>query len=259
MLRRAALQAKITRAEQVFDAAVQLAQHPDPGNTARSTPIMLFRHEWVAAGESAYRSLEQGTSTPIDLGMNIVAIRMHARTTGAMGRALSTVEAIAGVTWDASGHPTLPPRPTTREAAIGLADLLLEAGERQRGERLLDEILSRMRDELERQGRPVMWYWRWYPLALALAGHRDDAVAMLQRGVAANGLAFDAWFSFDVEPGYDPLRADPRFVEMVRTVHGRLLEQRREVARLRASGAIPDRHAEDGGEPAATRTAGLRP
>ena len=44
----------------------EIADDPPPGNAARTTPILLYRREWLDAGESAYRSLAQGTSTPID-------------------------------------------------------------------------------------------------------------------------------------------------------------------------------------------------
>jgi TolB-like protein/DNA-binding winged helix-turn-helix (wHTH) protein/Flp pilus assembly protein TadD len=74
-------------------AATELAEDPHPGNVARRTPILLFNRDWIGAGESAYRSLEQGTSSPIDLGLDVAAIRMHARTTGAVGRARRAVEA----------------------------------------------------------------------------------------------------------------------------------------------------------------------
>jgi len=252
--RRALIRAYLTVGD--ADAALQVAEDPDPGNTARRTPILLFKRDWVAAGESAYRSIEQGTSAPMDLGMDVAAIRMHARTTGAVERARRTLESMSGVTWDASGHPSLPLRPATREEAIGYAALLLEAGEGERGERLLEKILSRMHDEIEREGRSVMWYWRWHPIAMALAGHNDDAITLLQRAVAANAATPEAWYYFDVEPAYDALRADPRFVEMMTTVQVRLQAERRELARLRESGVVPDRHIEEESEPARVRTAG---
>ena len=69
------------------EAASEIAGNPPPGNAARTIPILLYRREWLAAGESAYRSLAQGTSTPIDNRIDVIAIRMHARTSGAVERA----------------------------------------------------------------------------------------------------------------------------------------------------------------------------
>jgi TolB-like protein/Tfp pilus assembly protein PilF len=240
-------------------AATELAEDPHPGNVARRTPILLFNRDWIGAGESAYRSLEQGTSSPIDLGLDVAAIRMHARTTGAVGRARRAVEALAGVTWDPSGRPSLPLRPSTREAAIALADLLLQAGDRERGGRLLGELLSRMESEIEREGRHVMWYWKWHPVALALAGRHDDAIALIGRAVSANAATTDAWYLFEIEPACEGLRADPRFIEMSAAVRRRLQAERREIERLRAAGIIPERDAGELGPPAATRRASAAP
>jgi adenylate cyclase len=234
-------------------AALQLADEPQSGNAARRTPILLYRREWRNAGESAYRSLAQGTSTPIDNGIDVAAIRMHARTTGEVGRARRTLEALAGVTWDASGRPALPKRPATRETAIGLADMLLEGGDRERGRLLLEAILSQMRHEIERGGRHEMWYRKSHSIALALAGRNDEAIAMLQRVLAGNAGWTDAWF-FEVEPAYDALREDPSFIELLTSVRARVQTERRELERLRAAGLVPDR-GKDLDESPGTRTA----
>jgi hypothetical protein len=103
-----------------------------------------------------------------------------------------------------------------------------------------------------------MWYWRWHPIAMALAGHNDDAITLLQRAVAANAATPEAWYYFDVEPAYNALRADPRFVEMMTTVQVRLQAERRELARLRESGVVPDRHIEEASEPALPDHPGAR-
>jgi hypothetical protein len=216
-------------------------------------PILLYRREWRNAGESAYRSLAQGTSTPIDNGIDVAAIRMHARTTGEVERARRTLAAFAGVTWDASDRPTLPKRPATRETAIGLADMLLEGGDQERGRLLLDAILSQMRQEIEGGGRHEMWYRKPHTIALALAGRNDEAIAMLQR-VLASHAGVDAWFFFEVEPAYDALREDPRFIELLTAVRAQAQKERRELERLRAAGLVPDR-GKDLDESVGTRTA----
>ena len=236
------------------EAASEIAGNPPPGNAARTIPILLYRREWLAAGESAYRSLAQGTSTPIDNRIDVIAIRMHARTSGAVERARRALEALAGVKWDASGRPTLPQR-LNRENAIGLADMLLEVGDQERGRLLLEAILAQTRYEIERKGRHEMWYWTWNSIALALAGRNDEAIAMLQRQVASGAGTPDAWFYFEVEPAYDALRHDPRFIEMLALVRAQAQAERRELERLRAAGLVPDRENDERNEPAPTRTA----
>ena len=142
-----------------------------------------------------------------------------------------------------------------RENAIGLADLLLRAGDQERGGLLLEAILSRTRHEIERGGRHERWFWRWHPIALALAGRNDEAIAMLQRQVASGSGTPDAWFYFEVEPAYDALRRDPRFAEMRTAVRAQAQTERRELERLRAAGLVPDREESGRVEPATTRTA----
>ena len=238
------------------EAASEIAGNPPPGNAARTTPILLYRREWLAAGESAYRSLAQGTSTPIDNRIDVIAIRMHARTSGAFERARRALEALAGVKWDASGRPTLPQRlDVNRENAIGFADMLLEVGDQERGRLLLEAILSQTRDEIERKGRHEMWYRTWNSIALALAGRNDEAIAILQRHVASGAGMPDAWFYFEVEPAYDGLRDDPRFIEMLALVRAQAQAERRELERLRSAGLVPDRETDERNEPAPTRTA----
>jgi hypothetical protein len=77
---------------------------------------------------------------------------------------------------------------------------------------------------------------------------------MLQRVVASNAGATDAWFYFEIEPAYDALREDPRFIELLTAVRAQSEAERRELERLRAAGLVPDRGNELDGSPA-TRTA----
>ena len=104
-----------------------------------------------------------------------------------------------------------------------------------------------------------MWYWKWHPVALALAGRHDDAIALIGRAVSANAATTDAWYLFEIEPACEGLRADPRFIEMSAAVRRRLQAERREIERLRAAGIIPERDAGELGPPAATRRASAAP
>jgi hypothetical protein len=133
--------------------------------------------------------------------------------------------------------------------------MLLEVGDQERGRLLLEAILAQTRYEIERKGRHEMWYWTWNPIALALAGRNDEAIAMLQRQVASGASTPDAWFYFEVEPAYDGLRDDPRFIEMLALVRAQAQAERRELERLRAAGLVPDRENDERNEPAPTRTA----
>jgi hypothetical protein len=178
----------------------------------------------------------------IETAMNVAAIRMQARATGEFDRALSVLEDASRVHWDAAGHPVLPEEGSPlRDAAIGLADLLLVSGQEERGRRLLAAILDRMRYELDELARPELWYYRWHPTALALHGEHGAAVAMIERSVASGIGLGDWWYYLQLEPAYAPLRQDPRFQETLRKVRARIEAERRELDRLRAEGLVPDR------------------
>ena len=109
---------------------------------------------WQEAGEVAYASLAAGNvSSTIEAAMNVAAIRMHARTTGDFARAQAALEDASGVRWDEAGHANLPQDGSPlRDAAIGLADMLLAGGQPARGRELLTTILSLMKREVGELG-----------------------------------------------------------------------------------------------------------
>ena len=63
-------------------AARQLVGESFGEPSPRALPILLEERQWVSAGEIAYASLARGTASPITMSDHLVAIRMHARTTG---------------------------------------------------------------------------------------------------------------------------------------------------------------------------------
>jgi TolB-like protein len=221
-------------------AAAQQLMDMSRGETAvPRTMIALYERDWLHAGEAAYEALARRTSAPTDQVMVLNAIRMHARTTRDSARALTAVEAIAGVSWDASGHPSLTGGSPYRDGAIALADLLILDGQEERGRRLLAEIIDRMNREL-RGGGSERWYYGWHPVALALNGDAEAAMAMLERSNAAG--ARDAWwFRMEAEPAFEALHGNPRFEALRTNVRAHVVEQRRKLTRLRAEGLVPAR------------------
>jgi len=81
--------------------------------------------------------------------------------------------------------------------------------------------------------RPELWYLGDHPIALALYGDREAALAMLERGVAHDRLMVRALFRL-TDPAYAALSAEPRFQAVVQTTRVRIEKQRRELDRLRA-------------------------
>jgi len=148
----------------------------------RALPILLAERRWVAAGEVAYASLEHATDTPGSMFEHLLAIRMHARSSGDFKRAITVLEQVSGVRWNATGQAVLPEEGSPlRDAPIALADLLVASGQRDRGRRLLAVIIARMRQELAMPGQAELWYYLWHPVALALNDEPDAAIAMLRR------------------------------------------------------------------------------
>ena len=224
------------------EAAEDVAGSSPHASAVRRIPILLYRREWVQAGEAAYEALARRTVGPRDLGFTITAIRMHARTTRDFDRARHALEAAAGVRWDAAGNPQLPERPGLRDEAIGLVDVLVAMGREADGRRLLGVILERMQREIA-GGRSEFWYRITHAMALALNDDPDAALAMLERAVSSRYALSDGWYHFETEPAFASLRDDPRFVAMLEASRANALEQRRELDRRRKDGRVPARGA----------------
>jgi len=222
-------------------AAERVADAADQELSVRRLPILLYRRDWQHAGEAAYESLARQTISPQDSSLAVAAIRMHARSTHDFERARLALETMSGARWDQSGRPSLPDRPGIRDAAVGLADVLLAGGHEVQGRQLLAEILRRMHHEIRDEGRSELWYQKVHPIALALNGDRDAAIAMLQRSISNKYAFSDGWFFLEVEPAYDGLRQDPRFKAMLHEARAHWVEQRQELDRRRANGRVPDR------------------
>jgi len=225
-------------------AAEQLADASRGDEAVPRAFLAVYRRDWIAAGEAAYEALERGTDSPDNEGLIYAAIRLHARTTGDVARAIAAIEPHARVEWDDNGKPTLRDS-TARDETIALADLLILDGQIERGRRLLAEIIGTMEREI-REGRPEFWYLRGHAVALALNGETDAAIAILERLYASGRATSEWWCHLEAEPAYDALRKAPRFEALRRKVRNHITEQRQELARLRKEGLVPER---SGGEP----------
>ena len=226
-------------------AARQLIEDEGFESTPRQLEVLMREGSWRQAGEVAYDSMAAETvSSTIQTAMIVAAIRMHARTTGDFARAQAALQEASGVQWDAAGHAILPQEGSPlRDAAIGLADVLLASGQEERGRRLLESILALMKRETGELGRPEFWYYRSHPIALALNGERDAAIALIERSVASGLGLRDWWYYFESEPAYAPLRRDARFQATLRTVRAHVEAQRRELNRMRDEGFVQRRGA----------------
>jgi len=222
-------------------AAEEVAQASRGETAVPRALIGMYEKDWQGAGEAAYEALDRDIDAPNNIGPLLSAIRLHARTTGEVSRAIAVVEGRAELTWGANGEPALAQgdRSGMRDAPIALADLLILDGQVERAGRLLGVIIATMRRETGAEGRPEYWYLRWHPVALALNGDRDAAFEMLERAYEA-GILNSSWSYFvEDEPAFAPLRQDPRFRALTEKIRAHIADQRRKVDRMRAEKLIP--------------------
>jgi tetratricopeptide (TPR) repeat protein len=123
-----------------------------------------------------------------------------------------------------------------REAEL-LAHLLLAEGLGAEAQRRLQEVIAWI--DTHPQFGPV-YNTRTKAQALMLLGRRDEALAVLAQSFAQFDYTF-WWYTLERDPTWDPVRRDPRFLDIDRTVRAFVDEQRRALEQLRASGTVPRR------------------
>jgi tetratricopeptide (TPR) repeat protein len=180
-----------------------------------------------------------GTSQAIDQVQRVLAVRIHARSSGDYAKARTYMTEWAGVTWDTGGQPVVPST-WLPDAAVGLADILMQMGERERAGRLIDAVLKSIDDESRVRGRGEFWYLRQLSLLYALLGRDDDALTMLEKCVTQRHLPGLSLYLSD-DPAYERLRSQPRFKAVVAQVNGIIAAQRQALDQMRATGVIPHR------------------
>ncbi len=216
--------------------------------------LLIQSAEWRRAAEVTYASYADGTLLDTSEPHGVFALRMEARRTREFERARATFERMCGVTWSATGIPTLPPELGFGYASVALGDMLILSGERARGERLLRASLADMDYVAHDLRRGDLMYLLDRPTALALLGDRKAALAALHKAVS-NGY-LNTWELLPLEPAFDPFRGDPEFQNMMREMQAKQASELQILKQLRASGQVPNRGAPGIGHgPAATRPA----
>lgn len=224
-------------AERVLARAV----HPV---AARWIPLHVYRHDWRRAADAAYSAAQDGTLSPLDEPLAVAAIRIQARQTGNLARAINVLTKLSGVTWDSKGRAGLPARPHL-DVAIGLADLLHQAGAADSARTLLEAVLADIDYNARTLKRGDLWYQKARPLALALLGQESAAMAELER--LDVGFQNESWYSLEIDPAYERLRSSSRFKVLIAKSRAHADEQRARLAALRAGESTPARMGDEGG------------
>ena len=203
--------------------------------------MSLYARDFQHAAALTYAAAASNTLAGVTEPLSAGAIRIAARTNGQLARAAAFFTQRGDIKWDESGKLIQGDVTSLQINAVGLADMLLQMGETARARQLLEASLAAMdRDEREYQ-RGEIWYFLMRPIALALLGRNDEAIAVLQKKSIEKGGSQGVWYTFELEPALAALRKDSRFVAMHAQLQAHLRAEQVVLQRLRAQGLVPRR------------------
>lgn len=220
-------------------AAEQVTRSVSPPSPVLMAALLLAKGRWSDAGLQTYRAISLGAITPIAEPLTIAALRLSARATGRYRQAMNVLAERSQTEWDAADQPIV--HDSGYVNVVGLADLLIQSGQAPRGRRLLDATLAAMDHEATVYRRGRLWQHPMRPVALALLGRNDEAIAELRSALVTRHELNDWWYFLGMEPAYEQLRHDPRFQEIVRVAREHAAREREALEQLRANNIVPDR------------------
>jgi TolB-like protein/DNA-binding winged helix-turn-helix (wHTH) protein len=203
--------------------------------------IRLYQHDFQRAATLAYAAAASNTLSAASEVIATGAIRIAARSSGQYARAAAFFTQRGEIKWDGSGKLIQGDVTSIQLNAVCLADMLLQMGERSRANELLEASLVAMDRDVNEYQRGENWYFVMRPVALALLGRNDAALAILQRSAHAGFASEDMWYRVELEPAFASLRSDPRFVALHAQLQAHAQAERRALQRLRAQGLVPVR------------------
>jgi TolB-like protein/DNA-binding winged helix-turn-helix (wHTH) protein/Tfp pilus assembly protein PilF len=226
---------------QDLESAEQVTQLLSPPNPALTTALLLAKGRVSDAGVQAWRTVSLGAMTPISEALTIRALRLHARRTGQYRQAIEYLAKQSHTQWDAADQPIISDSGSLYVNVVGLADLLMQSGQQERGRRLLEATLVSMDHEAAAFGRGTLWHHDMRGVALALLGRDEEAIAELHASIVLRQSMYTWWYDLELEPAYQKLRQDPRFQEILNSARTHAASERQALARLRSSNVVPDR------------------
>jgi TolB-like protein len=221
------------------EAARQVADEAPYRLPIQRLALWILQGNWRQAAEVSYAAIADETMIAASEPQAVFALRMDARRTRDFDRARAAFERMCGVTWSASGIPTLPPQMGFGYASVAVGDMLIASGERARGERILKASLADMDHVVHDLRRSEIWYLIDRATALALLGDRKAALAALHKAVGEGYIS--TWSLIPLDPAFDMLRGDAEFQGLMRAMQAKVAHERQLLAQLRAAGRVPDR------------------
>jgi TolB-like protein/DNA-binding winged helix-turn-helix (wHTH) protein len=211
------------------------------GNQNQSAwlPIYAYRHEWQKAAAIMYDDgMRTNLPIPPDVRYGNFAVLMSATDSASTRRALELFEKEAQIRWQKDGTPTMSvPMGTDMSPEVGLAELMMRAGDKLRGRAILEMALSASNIAAVKYRRGSMWFTLQRARALILLARSEEALGELG-DFAHSGWAPDAWL-LDADTVFDGLRGDERFKRIIAERHANVLRERADVDALRSQKSIP--------------------
>lgn len=133
-------------------------------------------------------------------------------------------------------RPTARPLMWSRYQAIIYAHVLTLAGQVERGRKLAASTLVML--DTQSVGRKEGWLSRERAASYMVLGEKERALQELSTAVKAKRL-YRWWYTFELDPLFEPLHEDPRFVALREEAKSHCEHQRALLEELRSKGEVP--------------------
>jgi len=215
---------------------------PVPDETARLL-LHVSRREWREAGEIAAALVASGRTPPIQEKALALALRMWGRATGKVAAAVDLLEEWSGVAWQ-DGEPLPGNSLSMRLDLTALAEMLQTSGDEARARALAEEVLRDIDQQVDQFGRPDVWVNQARAAALLLLGRTDEALEVTLRLARAGVTLYDWRSTLELDPVFDPLRADPAYRQALAAAREHAGTERSRLEGMRREGMVPPRGAD---------------
>lgn len=194
--------------------------------------------QWQRAADIGFVAVAERSSAGEDDALIVGALRVSLRQTGRKSETRAALESLADIGWDKNGRPLIGVAPGAWADVIGLADVLIDSGDKAAGQALIAEARREMDVEQKTLGPRKRWQLRARAMADALTGNVDASRRELEEYCE---FGLECLFDLEWDPAYKDLRNDPRFVSLTARMHALQSRERQRLDALRASGQVPRR------------------
>ena len=144
------------------------------------------------------------------------------------------------MSWE-DGEPILEGQLDMGINVAALGEVLIAAGEEERGRALLVELLADTDVQVKRYGRGENWLNEGRAMAYALLGRPDEAMATLQRQAKLGFLFHNCDVALEKDPAYDSLRGRKDFQALLKAAREVEAQEHEKFLKMRKEGQVPNR------------------